>query len=250
MDGELHQTLKKCPAISSGNLPSLLGDIAKNSSAPTYILLPSGIWCDSKRLLAIPRLGDAILWRFRRRRRGNRRRLRRKQRRLSRGISVRLQAKQDAQRHGDGDGQQRNVDEDADRHGWRRKNEGQNERLEPQSCGELNERASSRVAGMSAVEHDLAIDGFCLVGIAGGKKGFGPQRRFSRKERRVAVQCNAVDLSQRYEAPSGTGTLTCTCTRCLGRKYTRYEAGTSANSRSDGRCSASCRPLADAVGGL
>lgn len=80
---------------------------------------------------------------------------------------------------------------------------------------ELNERASSRVAGMSAVEHDLAIDGFCLVGIAGGGKGLRASKAFLEKRE---TSRSAVHSSQRYEAaPSGTGTFTCTCTGCLGR---------------------------------
>lgn len=81
---------------------------------------------------------------------------------------------------------------------------------------------------MSAVEQDLAMDGFCLVGIAGGGKRLRASKAFLEKRERLTSRSS---VSERYEAPSGTGTITCTCTGCLGRKYTRYEAGTSANSR-------------------
>lgn len=196
-----------------------LGDIANRIAlAPTYILLSSGIWCNSIRFLAVSRLRDAILWGWRRCRSWNWRWLRRKQRRLSRGISVRLEAEQDAQRHGDGDGQQRGVDEDADRHGWRKRRK--KRASKPQELRE-GERASVVEGRWDGAVEERFSDGFCRNhwrGKASGLKGFLERRR---------------DESQSVSdtRPLRTGTITCTCTGCLGRMYTRYEAGTSANSR-------------------
>lgn len=124
---------------------------------------------------------------------------------------MRLEAKQDAQRHGDGDDQQRSVDEDADRHGWREK------RGTKRASGAAELREGER----ASVGEDLAMDGFGGWNRWRGK-GFGPQRRC--REKRDESQ-SVSDTRRR------TGTVTCTSTGCLGRMYSRDEAGTSANSR-------------------
>lgn len=83
----------------------------------------------------------------------------------------------------------------------------------------VNERASSRVAGMAPPSKIWRW--FLSESLEG--RGFRPSR-----EKRDEF---AGSLSVSDTRPLRTGTSPCTCTGCLGRMYTRYDAGTSANSR-------------------
>lgn len=80
------------------------------------------------------------------------------------------------------------------------KNEGQNERLEPQSCGRVNERASGKIWRWMVL----------VVGIGGGEKASGLKGVVEKREtsRSPSAIRGAVPVPSHVQVPGAWGACT------------------------------------------